>query len=442
MDEALNPGHPLLERVRFLSIAANNLDEFYMVHVAGLRRQVEAGMTFRQIDGLTPAETLERLTAAIALMQQDLRQRWGELDAMLRRQGLAILKAEELSAEDWQSLGTIFAHEIFPLLTPIAINREHPFPFLPNRGLAVIANLSGPGGRIEGLVRVPQQASRFVRLPGPAFRALPIEMLIARHLPALFAGCAVEGSGTLRVIRDSDLSIEDLEMEDDAEHLLLSFETALQRSRHGDVVQLAVGAGMPDDLLELLQRSLAGSPGSLQIQPGILGLASLSELLRDDTPDLKFAPYIARYPGRVRRFEGDCFAAVRAGELLVHHPYETFDIVVQQFIRQAAADPDVVAIKQTLYRTSENSPIVQALVEAAQSGKSVTAVVELKARFDEEANLRWARDLEKAGAQVTYGFIDLKVHAKLSLVIRREGDGLASYIHYGTGNYHPLTARV
>jgi polyphosphate kinase len=294
---------------------------------------------------------------------------------------------------------------------------------------------------MDAVVRIPQQLPRFVRLPGASLRLLPIEDLIQLRLPALFPNCMVTGSGLARVIRDSDLPIEDLEMEEDAEHLLLSFETALQRSRHGEIVWLAVAQSIPPDLVGLLVRELHVPADAVDLQPGLIGLANLAELTREDRPDLKFRPYAARYPERVREFGGDCFAAIRAKEILVHHPYESFDVVVQ-FIRQAAADPAVVAIKQTLYRTSENSPIVQALVEAAQAGKSVTAVVELKARFDEEANLKWARDLERAGAQVTYGFIQLKIHAKLSLVIRREAEGLASYIHYGTGNYHPLTARV
>ena len=441
VEEAENPGHPILERLRFLSIAANNLDEFEMVHVAGLLRQIAAGMTQKQADGFAPAETLGELEAAIALMRHAMQDLWTGLRRALREQGLSVVYPVELSPDDLAGLHELFEREIFPLLTPMAISAVQPFPFIPNRGLAVAARLSGPSGTLDGIVRIPQQLPRFVRLPTASTRLIAVEDLLQLHLNDLFPNHALIGSGILRVIRDSELPVEDLEMDEDAEHLLLSFETALQRSQHGDIVRLTVDAAMPAELVQLLTASLGVANDALRADAGLIGLANLAELAREDRPDLKFPPYTARYPERIRQFGDDCFAAIRAKEFLVHHPYESFDVVVQ-FIRQAALDPAVVAIKQTLYRTSRDSPIVQALVEAAKAGKSVTAVVELKARFDEEANLKWARDLERAGAQVTYGYIDLKIHAKLSLVIRREADGLASYIHYGTGNYHPLTARV
>ncbi len=441
LEEAENPANPLLERVRFLSIAANNLDEFEMVHVAGLLRQIAGGLTERQADGFAPVEALHELQSSIIPLQGAMQVVWTGLRQALRAQGLCVIGPDELSANESAALHEMFQRDIFPVLTPMAISAAHPVPFIPNRGLAVVARLSGPEAQFDGIVRVPPHMPRFMRVSHAPVRLIVIEDIVQLHLGELFPGHVVTGSGVVRIIRDSELPLEDLEMDEDAEHLLLSFEAALQRSQHGAVVRLSIAAAMPSDLTNRLSAVFSVPTNALSVQLGLIGLPGLVELTREDRPDLKFKPYAARHPDRVRQFGDDCFAAIRAKELLVHHPYESFDVVVQ-FIRQATADASVVAIKQTLYRTSRDSPVVQALIEAAQSGKSVTAVVELKARFDEEANLRWARDLERAGVQVTYGFIDLKIHAKMSLVIRREAEGLVSYIHCGTGNYHPLTAKV
>ena len=434
--------HPLLERVRFLAIASNNLDEFHMGQVAALRRRSPSGTLAGYGEG--PAgEIVTQIKADIDRMAAELNTTWRKLREELAEAGIVVLRCAELQPEDAAWVTENFQQEIFPILTPLAVSPTHPFPFIPNRGLAIAASLetSHSPQRLNGIVRVPVQLSRFVRLPGAGDRFVAVEDVIEHHLATLFPSFAITGSGVFRIIRDGDLDVEEMEDEDDAEHLLLSFETALQRRRHGDVVSLSISPGMPDDLSAFLIEQLDIDADAVDRAEEIVGLAGLTNLIGENRQDLLFRPFSPRVPERLRDFAGDCFSAIRAKDLLVHHPYESFDVVVQ-FIRQATADPAVVAIKQTLYRTSANSPIVQALVEAAQAGKSVTAVVELKARYDEEANLKWARDLERAGAQVTYGFLELKIHAKLSLVVRREAAGLASYIHYGTGNYHPVTARI
>ncbi len=443
LEEAASDRHPVLERVRFLAIAANNLDEFYMVHVAGVRRQIDAGIVLPSVDGLTPLQLMTAISERVEIMLGTMRAIWKNTGAILQDHGISIISRSELTDEDREKLRHEFERDIFPLLTPLAISPTHPFPFIPNRGLAVAVKLqTGDSPHdVDGIVRVPAQTRRFIRLAGSGTRYIPIEDVIQLNLDRLFPGFGILGSGAFRLVRDSDLDVEDLEVDDDAEHLLLSFETALHRRSHGEVVRLSATSSLPADLLDFLILHLDVPRESAYLSPGLIGLANLMELVAEGPADLLFKPFTARYPGRVQDFAGDCFAAIRTKDLLIHHPYESFDVVVQ-FIRQAVSDPAVVAIKQTLYRTSADSPIVQALIEAAHAGKSVTAVVELKARFDEEANLKWARDLERAGAQVTYGFIDLKIHAKLSLVVRREAEGLVSYIHFGTGNYHPLTARV
>ena len=438
LEEAANEAHPLFERIRFLSISDNNLNEFFAVRIAGLKNQVRSGISESSADGLSPAQQLKAVNNRASALMEEQQSSWVKLRKLLWKQGIEIVETNRLRATDEKWLSTYFMEQVYSVLTPVAIDPAHPFPFIPNFGfmMALMMEKDPSQDPIVGLISIPNGLPRFVRLPGRKFRYIAMETIVSLFLDRLFPGIAILSHGVFQIIRDSDIEIEE-----EAEDLVLFYEAAIRKRRRGSVIRLALDAALPEELREFLTAQIRVDQQDVFSVSGLVSLVDINQLITDERPDLLFRRFRARFPERIRDYQGDCFAAIRQKDILVHHPYESFDVVVQ-FIRQAATDPDVVAIKQTLYRTSEDSPIIEALISAAESGKSVTALVELKARFDEERNIRWARDLERAGVQVAYGFIELKTHAKVSFVVRKERRGLRPYVHYGTGNYHPVTAKV
>ncbi|MFO7297015.1 MAG: RNA degradosome polyphosphate kinase [Proteobacteria bacterium] len=443
LEEAMNRRHPLLERLRFLSISASNLDEFYMVRAAGLYGQVAAGVATLSVDGLTPKQQLEQINQFARELVAEKQACWRRLRAELAEAGIHIVEPKDLRPHEKVWLDDEFMNRLFPILTPMNVDPAHPFPFIQNQALTLAVKMLHQDGKVmKGLIPIPSQLDRFIRLPADpddpkAIRFMRIENVIGLYLDELYPSFTITGQGAFRVLRDSDI-----EFQEEAEDLTRAFETQLKRRRRGNVIRLEIDAEMPEELRQFVVRELEVSKEAIFVKEGLLGLADTAQLIIVDRPDLLFKPFNIRFPDRIREFNGDVFAAIRAKDFVVHHPYESFDVVLQ-YLRQAVADPNVMAIKWTLYRTLRNkSPIVEALKEAADAGKSVTAVVEIKARFDESTNINLARDMEKAGVHVVYGFMELKTHAKLGLVVRREGNDIATYCHIGTGNYHPQTARV
>ena len=438
LEEAKNPNHPLLERLNFVSISASNLDEFYMVRVAGLKGQMNAGVTKLSQDGMTPEQQLAAISEKSAALMIEQQETVKSILAEMREEGIFLLELDELKQEDKDWLEEWFKEHIYPALTPLAVDPAHPFPFIPNKGLVMAMELVRPADdkNMFGLIPVPHNIERFVRLPGEITRFVALERMIGLFMDHLFPGFQLLAKGMFRVLRDSDVEIDE-----EAEDLVRTFESLLRQRRRGNVIRLKMDDEMSDKLSSFVREQLGVKDEDVFETGEYLGLSDMKRLIDSSRRDLLFEAYEPRFPERIMDYGGDCFAAIRAKDFVIHHPYESFDVVVR-FLRQAASDPNVVSIKQTLYRTSNDSPIVRALIDAAESGKSVTALVELKARFDEAANIRWARDLERAGVQVVYGFMDLKTHAKVSMVVRREGDTLRSYVHFGTGNYHPITAKI
>ena len=438
LEEASNRSHPLLERLRFLSISGSNLDEFFMVRVAGLRGQQIRKIEELSVDGMTASEQLEAVTIEADALMADQQKLWQQLRKHLAKEGIAVIDPSEIGKKAEAAVEQHFREQILPVLTPQVLDPGHPFPFIPNLGLSVIFEMRRLHDKelVRQLIMIPSALPRFIRVPGSRRRFVPIEELIKSYVGLLFPDHKLLAAGAFRILRDSDI-----EVEEEAEDLVRYFRSAIKRRRRGRVIRLKMQRGLPSRIQKLIRHALGGEESIVTETIGFLGIGDLAQLVEEDRKALKFKPYTPRFPERILEQDGDCFAAIRQKDIVVHHPYESFDVVLA-FLQQAAADPDVLAIKQTLYRAGKQSAVIRALCDAAEAGKSVTAVVELKARFDEEQNLMWASQLENSGVQVIYGFVDMKTHAKISMVVRRENGGIKTYCHFGTGNYHPITARI
>ncbi len=441
--EASNEQYPLLERLRFLSISGSNLDEFMMIRVAGLVGQAQRGIDRPSIDGRTPTQQLSAIREMLVELSSRQQSIWRTLSESLAATDIHIADEQRVSPAAHKWLKSFFLEEILPIITPQALDPAHPFPFVQNEGMGLLFTLTRDADKEQliEMVLIPSALPRFVRVPDDVTGEtgalyISIARLIQRYVGALFPGFTIQGDGLFRVLRDSDIEIEE-----EAEDLVRTFRSAIQRRRRGQVIQLEMEEDFDPAAEAVLLEQLGVHEAAVIKTDGMIGIDGLAEIVREDRPDLKFDAYSPRFPERIREHDGDAFSAIREKDIIIHHPYESFEVVVD-FIRQAAADPDVVAIKQTLYRAGTQSAVIGALIEAAEAGKSVTAVVELKARFDEEQNLKWASKLERAGVQVIYGFTDWKTHAKTAMVVRREGDSFRTYCHFGTGNYHPVTAKI
>ena len=438
MEEACNDKHPILERLRFLSISGTNLDEFYMVRVAGIRGQIKAGAETLSVEGLSPKEQLRQINSLAQTLLDSQQKEWFAIIKALKEESITLLNGNDIGQADKAWLENYFLQNILSILTPLAVDPAHSFPFIPNLGFSLVLELLRDDDQspLLALLPIPAQLKRFIRLPGDKVRFILVEDVLRLFLDRIFPNYSLIADGVFRIIRDSEM-----EVSEEAEDLVRVFESALKRRRRGHVVRLELNANIPDNLKNMVVKELEVSKSEVIFAQGMIGIGDVSQLIVPDRMDIQYKPHSPRFPDRVKDHHGDCFAAIRQKEFIVHHPFESFDVVVS-FLQQAANDPDVVAIKQTLYRTSDDSPIVRALIDAAEAGKTVTALVELKARFDEARNIKWARDMERAGVHVVYGFMDLKTHAKISVVIRQENDSLKTYLHFGTGNYHPITAKI
>ena len=441
LDEANNTKHPILENLKFLSISGSNLDEFYMVRVAGLHAQVDEGVNIKSSDGMLPQEQLSAVNQKANLLMKNQQTTWKKLKEKMSDNNILILSKISLSTQEKEQCAEYFEANVLPVLTPLAIDPAHPFPFVGNLGLVLSVQLKHKKNnkKRNALLPLPTILPRFIEIESnkDTLKMIPLEEMLMLFSNKIFDGYDFLGGGLFRVIRDSDV-----EFQEEAEDLVISFQKQLRTRRRGKVVRLKIDKNCPKIIKNMIIDSLEVNPEDIVEIDGIIGISSLIEIYNAGPKRLCFKKFEARFPERIRDAGDNIFKAIKNKDLVVHHPYESFDVVVD-FLKQAARDPNVVAIKQTLYRTkTDRSPIIESLIEAAEAGKSVTAVVELKARFQEEANIKLSQDLEKAGVHVVYGVVDLKTHAKVSLVVRREGKKLNTYVHFGTGNYHPTTAKI
>ncbi|MFZ9349741.1 MAG: RNA degradosome polyphosphate kinase, partial [Candidatus Fonsibacter ubiquis] len=438
--EASNLKNPILERLKFLSIAANNLDEFFMVRVAGIYNQIKDKVSFLSHDGLTSQKQLERIIIKTKRLLTASNQAWFNLKVDLSKEGILFVSYRDLNKSEKVRLNKIFRENIYPILTPLIVDPSHPFPFVPNKGhfLVMLLNKRNKSKKFFATILIPQNIERFINISNrmDVKKYLSIEHIISNYVNYLFPGYHLNKYTSVRVIRDSDI-----EFEEEAEDLILYLEKALKKRRRGRIVKLEIRSNADPLLKKFVYKKLEVTEDEVYEMDSFVGVHQIDQIYNKKNTNLVFKSFNPRQVERLKQFNNDYFATIKAKDFIVHHPYETFDAVIQ-FLTQAAEDPNVIAIKQTLYRTTSDSPIVKALVLAAEKGKSVTAVVEVKARFDEEKNISLASTLEKAGVQVVYGFVKLKTHAKASLIVRKEKSKLVSYVHLGTGNYHPINAKI